>query len=613
MSFWQENFGFVKEIYDYRIAKYKEWMDNLEDITVKVLDSKVNYTYKEFKVVQDTLASLCRDLEKEQVKQWLDVMHEKIAMRASEDGGSARDKDLLATEKNKVHALIERHDGLMPKVLECQEKVETFASCYSYRDDVGKILRLLEEMLHLSTKKITHYNKKGVEEQIERAEKLITNLESVSEQYQDFIRRGKTLQKVPHCAPFLGPLIDKLENVWKGANKHSRERVEILNNYARCYSFGDDIGPLLKTLDDVLLMTSKEARAHNKKMVLEQVEKLEKVVSTVESLSNQYSDSIRRGEKLVKSDHCLPFLSPMVEKLQTVFKTASEKPSEKLTMLKTVVNSWEKFDEIRNRIAEPCHRLEEEYKTWGKIYDPKVGAVTLKKRKAVLDECRGKINELTKTIQKSYTTIILLAGEDKRDHLDNQMKDIDTRCSIVAKCENKIKEQEDFNETLDKILNETDELKNWVKTTAQRIQEIRKDKVPIAQKVIESVRLREECRKKLVDTSQLDDDYKKIFPADELMSSDVAKKKVHEFEEIKKNLRNAYGEIELEAGNTSDYFNRVQELCKEFNNMRTATDLLVKTVRSLNPIYNPGLATMEIYFKSISEIYEKKDKILNGI
>ena len=55
MTFWQENYGFVKEVYDFRLAKYQEWMDNLEAIVSKVLAPNVQYTYKEFKNIQDSL------------------------------------------------------------------------------------------------------------------------------------------------------------------------------------------------------------------------------------------------------------------------------------------------------------------------------------------------------------------------------------------------------------------------------------------------------------------------------------------------------------------------------------------------------------------------------
>ena len=68
--------------------------------------------------------SLCRDLEKEGMKEWLDMMLEKVAIRVSDEGGpSSRDKELRMAEKKKLQALIERHDKLMPPTIETQEKV----------------------------------------------------------------------------------------------------------------------------------------------------------------------------------------------------------------------------------------------------------------------------------------------------------------------------------------------------------------------------------------------------------------------------------------------------------------------------------------------------------
>ena len=53
MTFWQENYGFVKEVYDFRCSKYLEWMDNIEAIIGKVM-ANTQYTAKEFKIIKDT-------------------------------------------------------------------------------------------------------------------------------------------------------------------------------------------------------------------------------------------------------------------------------------------------------------------------------------------------------------------------------------------------------------------------------------------------------------------------------------------------------------------------------------------------------------------------------
>ncbi|KAG0728077.1 hypothetical protein GWK47_033238 [Chionoecetes opilio] len=70
MTFWQENYGFVKEVYDFRCSKYLEWMDNIEAIIGKVM-ANTQYTAKEFKIIKDTFTvkgRLKTKEEKEEVK-----------------------------------------------------------------------------------------------------------------------------------------------------------------------------------------------------------------------------------------------------------------------------------------------------------------------------------------------------------------------------------------------------------------------------------------------------------------------------------------------------------------------------------------------------------------
>ena len=58
------------------------------------------------------------------MKEWLDMMLEKVAVQTSEEGGtSARDKELKSAEKKKLQALVERHNKLMPGTIETQAKV----------------------------------------------------------------------------------------------------------------------------------------------------------------------------------------------------------------------------------------------------------------------------------------------------------------------------------------------------------------------------------------------------------------------------------------------------------------------------------------------------------
>jgi len=225
----------VKDVYDFRLQKYQEWMDNLEGIVNKVLSPGVQYTYKEFKIIQDSLTSLTRDLEKDGMKEWLDMMLEKVSLRVSADENavSSKDKEFKAAEKKKLQALIDRHDKLMPPTQETQAKVDVYARCYAYGDDISQCLKTLQEMHHLAVKDIHPHNMNMVEEQIEKAEKVINTVESQKDLYEELLKRGKKLASNPNRAPFLSDLIEKMELTWKDANEQSKVRHGMLVNASK--------------------------------------------------------------------------------------------------------------------------------------------------------------------------------------------------------------------------------------------------------------------------------------------------------------------------------------------------------------------------------------------
>ena len=53
MAFWQENYQFIKEVYDMRLSRMSEWMDNVDKAIGRIMADKV-YTSAEFKRERDT-------------------------------------------------------------------------------------------------------------------------------------------------------------------------------------------------------------------------------------------------------------------------------------------------------------------------------------------------------------------------------------------------------------------------------------------------------------------------------------------------------------------------------------------------------------------------------
>ncbi|XP_069995105.1 muscle-specific protein 300 kDa [Penaeus vannamei] len=448
MTFWQENYGFVKDVYDFRLQKYQEWMDNLEAIVSKVMAPNVQYTYKEFKNIQDSLTSLTRDLEKEGMKEWLDMMLEKVSMRVSDDTVvSSKDKEFKATEKKKLQALIDRHDKLMPPTQETQAKVDVYARCYAYGDDISQTLKTLEEMRHLSVKEIHPHNMNMVEEQIEKADKVIATVESQREQYEELLKRGKKLLQNPNKAPFLTELIEKMENTWKEANEKSKERHTMLCNSAK---------------------------------------------------------------------------------------------------------DWEKYDEMRSAINGPIEKLETEFKRYRKFYDPVMGARKLAQKLEIWEEEKKKADEMLETIKKCYQTIIVLAGDDKKEFLDKEVADVEEKRTIIEKCKAKLDKLFEYNEKLTKTVNHAKELKDWATPVNAKLEEITTsaDLSP-EDRVREILILQEQAQVKFPEVEPLNKEYKALLTEEDLEKSETAKNTKATWDEYRQYITEVCEAVEKEAGSIS--------------------------------------------------------------
>jgi len=465
MTFWQENYGFVKDVYDFRLQKYQEWMDNLEGIVSKVMSPGVQYTYKEFKMIQDSLTSLTRDLEKEGMKEWLDMMLEKVSMRVAADEGTAssKDKEFKAAEKKKLQALIDRHDKLMPPTQETQAKVEIYARCYAYGDDITPCLKTLEEMRHLSVKEIHPHNMNMVEEQIEKADKVINTVESQRETYEELLKRGKKLLSNPNKAPFLTELIEKMENTWKEANEQSKARHAMLCNSAK---------------------------------------------------------------------------------------------------------DWEKYDECRASINAPMEKIENEFKRYRKFYDPVMGAKKLAQKLAIWEDEKKKSDEIVITMKKCYGTIIVLAGDDKKEFLDKEVSEVEEKASILTKAKEKLDKLHEYNANLTKTVDHATEIKAWAVPVNEKLNHITTDPdMSPEERVKEVLILQEQCTARFPEVAPLNDEYHALIKDEDTEKSETAKNTMAFWDEVKTYVTEVCEAVDKEAGAISkdqrfyaDYLYGVKEI-----------------------------------------------------
>jgi hypothetical protein len=220
MSFWQENYQFIKEVYEMRHSKMAEWLENVEKAIARIMADKV-YTSAEFKRERDTFNSLCKDLERTEVKKWLaQILEILMAERA---------KDQKKAEGDKLEALIQKHEELIPNVQKTSIMVDLYWKCYAYGDELKPHVEFLDGIMLSSTREIAPSCVENVDELIERQEKSLQQLDSKRNIVTDLIDKGKVILQNPDKPKFLQANVKRIEEGWDDTKTKARERLQLLN------------------------------------------------------------------------------------------------------------------------------------------------------------------------------------------------------------------------------------------------------------------------------------------------------------------------------------------------------------------------------------------------
>merc|ERR1712117_339136 len=198
MTFWQENYAFIKDVYDMRHQKMAEWMENVEKAIARIMADKV-YTSAEFKRERDNFHALCKDLERAEVKKWLaQILEILMAERA---------KDLRAKEQKLLEDLIKKHEELIPTVSKTQVMVDLYWKCYAYGDELKPHIEFLDGIMLSSTRDIAPSCVENVDELIERRRLILAN---------------------PDKPKFLERHVKQIEEGWEETKTKAKERLQLL-------------------------------------------------------------------------------------------------------------------------------------------------------------------------------------------------------------------------------------------------------------------------------------------------------------------------------------------------------------------------------------------------
>merc|ERR1712107_798884 len=221
MTFWQENYAFIKDVYDMRHQKMAEWMENVEKAIARIMADKV-YTSAEFKRERDNFHALCKDLERAEVKKWLaQILEILMAERA---------KDQKKDESDKLEALIKKHEELILTVTKTQVMVDLYWKCYAYGDELKPHIEFLDGIMMSSTRDIAPSCVENVDELIERQEKSLVQLETKRGVVKELIEKGKKILENPDKPKFLEGNVKKIQEGWEETKEKAAGRLKLLQD-----------------------------------------------------------------------------------------------------------------------------------------------------------------------------------------------------------------------------------------------------------------------------------------------------------------------------------------------------------------------------------------------
>merc|ERR1712131_341464 len=209
-----------KDVYIMRQTKMIEWMENVEKAISRIMADKV-YTSAEFKRERDNFHALCKDLERAEVKKWLQQILEILM--------AERGKEERAEQIGKLDGLIKKHEELIPTVLKTQVKVDLYWKGYAYGDELKPHIEFLDGIMLSSTRDIAPSCVENVDELIERQEKSLQQLDSKRNIVTDLIDKGKVILQNPDKPKFLQANVKRIEEGWDDTKTKARERLQLLN------------------------------------------------------------------------------------------------------------------------------------------------------------------------------------------------------------------------------------------------------------------------------------------------------------------------------------------------------------------------------------------------
>merc|ERR1712218_225456 len=287
MTFWQENYQFIKEVYDMRHTKMAEWMENVEKSISRIMADKV-YTSAEFKRERDNFHALCKDLERAEVKKWL---HQILEILMAE-----RAKSQQETENDKLNVLIKKHEELIPSVQKTAVMVDLYWKCYAYGDELKPHVEFLDGIMLSSTRDIAPSCVENVDELIERREKSLAQLDSKRSVVTDLIAKGKVILQNPDKPKFLEANVQRIQDGWEDTKKKAQDRLQLLTETKEAFiGYAEDSETVATDFEKAEEEIKKVKKIFNLEAANADLSKRKEILKSTEDTINGLFDTINKN------------------------------------------------------------------------------------------------------------------------------------------------------------------------------------------------------------------------------------------------------------------------------------------------------------------------------
>merc|ERR1712141_899275 len=336
--------GFIKDVYLMRQTKMVEWMENVEKAISRIMADKV-YTSAEFKRERDNFHVLCKDLERAEVKKWLQQILEILM--------AERGKEERTEQLTKLDGIIKKHEELIPTVSKTGIKVDLYWKCYAYGDELKPHIEFLDGIMLSSTRDIAPSCIENVEELIERQEKSLHQLENKRAIMNELINKGKQLLENPDKPKFLDKHVTRIKKGWDLTKDKATQRLDLLNNtkaaWEGYYTGLENIAVEFERAEEEIKKVKKRFHLENAK---EDLAKRQKIFADTKGVIDGMYNGIQKDYNTMtltlpedKKDFVKKEVKAVTEKLEVV-----QRFKDKVDKMDDFVNNLINFDKTLKEI-----------------------------------------------------------------------------------------------------------------------------------------------------------------------------------------------------------------------------------------------------------------------